>query len=117
MVAAHLGAVDDLNVRARQLLQRAGQLNPDMVRIGRRSFTLGDVVLALRNDYRLDVLNGTRGIIERIDAQEQAVEILSDDGRHLSIPFDYAAAGDLTHGYATRSTRLKAPPSTGASSS
>ncbi len=101
IVAAHLRAVDDLNVRARQLLQQEGQLNPDMVRIGRRAFTVGDVVLALRNNYRLDVLNGTRGIIERIDPQDRALEVLSDDGRHLSIPFDYAAAGDLTHGYAT----------------
>ena len=101
MVAAHLRAVDDLNVRARQLLQREGQLKPDMVRVGRRAFTVGDVVLALRNNYRLDVLNGTRGIIERIDPQERALEVLSDEGRHLSIPFDYAATGDLTHGYAT----------------
>ena len=100
MVATNLRAVDDLNDRARQLLQSEGQLNPDMVRIGRRAFTAGDVVLALRNDYHLDVLNGTRGIIERIDPQEQALQVLTDDGRRLSIPFDYAA-GHLTHGYAT----------------
>jgi len=55
MVASHLHAVDDLNDRARQLLQREGQLKPDMVRVGRRVFTVGDEVLALRNDYRLGV--------------------------------------------------------------
>ncbi len=101
MVAAHLRAVNDLNDRARKLLQRERQLNPDMVRIGRRAFTVGDVVLALHNDYRLDVLNGTRGIIERIDSKAREIQVLTDDGRRLSIPFDYAAAGDLTHGYAT----------------
>ncbi len=36
MVASNLSAVDDLNDRARQVLQREGQLHPDMVRIGRR---------------------------------------------------------------------------------
>lgn len=51
MVAAHLRSVDDLNDRARQLLEHEGRLGPDMVRIGRRAFTVGDEVLALRNDY------------------------------------------------------------------
>jgi len=94
IVAAHLRSVDDLNDRARQLLQQEGQLQPDMVRIGRRAFTVGDEVLALRNDYRLDVLNGTRGVIERIDSKEREMQVLTDDGRRLS-------AGNLTHGYAT----------------
>ncbi len=101
MVASNLRAVDDLNDRARQLLQREGQLNPDMVRIGHRAFTVGDVVLALRNDYRLGVLNGTRGVIDHIDSRRGQLEILTEDYRRLSIPLDYAAAGNLTHGYAT----------------
>jgi len=101
MVAAHLRSVDDLNSRARQLLQQEGQLGPDTVRIGHRAFTIGDEVLALRNDYRLGVLNGTRGTIDRIEPTAQRLEMLTDDGGRLSIPFDYAAAGHLTHGYAT----------------
>jgi len=101
MVASNLRSVDDLNERARQLLQRERQLNPDMVRIGRRGFTVGDVVLALRNDYRLDVLNGTRGVIEELDLQKRRVQVLTDDGDRITIPFDYATAGNLTHGYAT----------------
>ncbi len=100
MVTAHLRSVDDLNDRARHLLQHEGRLGPDMVRIGRRAFTSGDEVLALRNDYRLGLLNGTRGTIHRIDARAEQVEVLTDGSSRLSIPFDYAAAGHLTHGYA-----------------
>jgi len=56
-------------------------------------------VLALRNDYRLGVLNGTRGIIDGIDARARQLEVLTEGSSRLSIPFDYAAAGHLTHGY------------------
>ena len=101
MVAANLRLVDDLNDRARELLQHEGQLGPDMVRIGHRAFTVGDSVLALRNDYRLGVLNGTRGTIERINPTARRLEVETGDGNRLSIPFDYAAGGALTHGYAT----------------
>jgi len=97
MLAAELRSVDDLNDRVRQLLQQEGHLGPDIVRIGRRSFTVGDEVLALHNDYRLGVLNGLR--LDRSTARQ--FEVITDDGSRLSIPFDYVAAGDLTHGYAT----------------
>ncbi len=101
MVASHLRAVDDLNGRARTALRTAGLLGPDQVTLGKLSYTTGDEVLALRNDYDLAILNGTCGVIDRIDTRRRRIAVLTDDGRRVWIPFDYGAAGYLTHGYAT----------------
>src|SRR5918994_133266 len=57
-------------------------------------------VLALRNDYRYRILNGTRGTVTAIDETTQQVEVDTDDGAKLTVPFAYAEAGHLTHGYA-----------------
>jgi hypothetical protein len=67
MVASRLRDVDDLNARARRVLQDEGYLGADQIRVGSRAFAEGDQVLALRNDYPLGLLNGTRGTIECID--------------------------------------------------
>jgi ATP-dependent exoDNAse (exonuclease V) alpha subunit len=72
----------------------------DEVVLGGRGFATGDLVLALRNDRRLDVLNGTRAVIERIDIEHQAIHCRTDDHRPLRLPFDYAASRHLTHAYA-----------------
>jgi len=101
MAAAHLRVVDDINRRAREVLREHRQLGPDIIRAGQRAFALGDEVLALRNDYRVGVLNGTRGTIKRIDLTGEHVTVHVPGGRVLDVPFDYIAAGDLTHGYAT----------------
>jgi len=101
MVAARLADVDDLNNRARHVLQDEGYLGPDQLRAGRHSFSDGDHVLALRNDYRLGLLNGTRGVIERIDHDRQHLTLVTTGGERRQVPFEYLAAGHLTHGYAT----------------
>ena len=66
-----------------------------------RGFAVGDEVLALRNDYRIGVLNGTRGLIDQIDPDQRVLMIDVDGGERCRVPFDYAEAGHLTHGYAT----------------
>ena len=99
MVAPRLRDVDDLNRRARRLLLDQGALREQVV-IGVRAFAVGDEVLALRNDYRLQILNGTTGTITAIDEQHRLLR-LGCDGRALTLPFRYAEGGDLTHGYAS----------------
>ena len=101
MVASHLRAVDDLNVRARTALRASGLLGPDQVTLGKLIYTTGGEVLALRNEYDLAILNGTRGVIDHIDPKRRRIAVLTDDGRRVRIPYEYAAAGCLTHGYAT----------------
>src|SRR5690606_31442810 len=101
MVAPRLADVDDLNRRARQALRAEGYLGADQIVLAGRGYTEGDDVLALRNDYRLDVLNGTRAVVERIDTKQQQMRLGTYDGRRLVVPFAYAEAGHLTYGYAT----------------
>jgi hypothetical protein len=100
MVAARLADVDDLNRRARAALRAQGRLGPDQLVLAGRAYTRGDVVLALRNDHRLGVLNGTRAVIDRIETGRRRIVAVTDRER-LVVPFAYAAAGHLTHGYAT----------------
>ena len=54
-----------------------------------------------RNDYRpgLDVRNGTRGTVERIDAETSTLVLRADDGRSIKLPADYLTHAH--HGYAT----------------
>jgi hypothetical protein len=100
MVAARLADVDDLNRRARYVLRDECHLGNDQIVLAGRAFAESDEVLALRNDYQLGVLNGTRATVERIDTTRQEM-ILATDGDRLTVPFAYAEAGHLTHGYAT----------------
>ena len=101
MLAARISDVDDLNHRARTLLRAEQRIGPTEVVLADRGYGVGDEVLALRNAYDLEILNGTRATIERIDRRHQQLHVIDDRGRSLAIPFAYADAGHLTHGYAT----------------
>lgn len=101
MVAARLADVDDLNRRARQMLHDEGRLGDDRISLAGRSFTQGDTVLALRNDYQHEILNGTRATIDRIDTRRHELTLTTTGRAILRVPFAYADAGHLTHGYAT----------------
>jgi conjugative relaxase-like TrwC/TraI family protein len=100
MLAAHHDAVRDLNARARQRLIDAGKLTGPQVRMGERDFAVGDQVLGLVNDYRTGMLNGTRGTIAAIDEKRGQIDVAAADGASRRVPFAYAEAGHLAHGYA-----------------
>jgi hypothetical protein len=100
MVATRRSDVDDLNRRARRRLAEAGVLGEEMA-IGERCFAVGDEILATRNDYRILVFNGTRATITGIDLDARRIEAVDPRGHPLVLPFTYAEAGHLTHGYAT----------------
>jgi conjugative relaxase-like TrwC/TraI family protein len=100
MLAAHHRQVDHLNQRARECMRAAGSLGDREVELGGRPYAVGDTVLALRNDYRHGLLNGTRGRITAIDQPARRLVATTDDGAPVTIPFAYADAGSLTHGYA-----------------
>ena len=65
--------------------------------MGGLGFAGGDKVICLRNDRRLDVLNGTFGTVERRVGQSLVVE--TADGPR-ALPSDYLEAGHLGHAYA-----------------
>ncbi len=101
MVAPRLADVDDLNRRARVILRLEGYLGDDRVLLAGRGFAEGDDVLALRNDYRVGLLNGTRGIDRPDRRGARTLTVHCDDGERFVVPFEYVEAGHLTHGYAT----------------
>ena len=101
MVAARVADVDDLNRRARYVLWDECHLGEDHVVFAGRPFAERDEVLALRNDYPLGLLNGTRATVERIDTTQRELILATAAGARVAVPFAYAEAGHLTHGYAT----------------
>jgi len=100
MSAAHLRDVDDLNRRARNRLRDAGLLPSDTLQLSSRSFAVGDEVLALSNDYRVGVVNGTLATIHEIDVDRQHLRLVTDTDQFVDVPFAYADEGHLTHAYA-----------------
>jgi ATP-dependent exoDNAse (exonuclease V) alpha subunit len=100
MLAGHHDAVRDLNTRARERMAAAGQLHGEPAHIAGREFAVGDRVLGLTNDYRVGILNGTRGTVAAIDQRRGQLDIRTSDDMTVQVPFVYAEAGHLTHGYA-----------------
>ncbi|MBA2729339.1 MAG: AAA family ATPase, partial [Euzebyaceae bacterium] len=101
MVAARRSDVDDLNERARRRLAATGRLTgPAVTDSGGRDFQSGDQVMALRNDRRLGVINGSRGTATAVDSDQRSVTVRLTDHRQVILPAGYLDAGHLTHGYA-----------------
>jgi ATP-dependent exoDNAse (exonuclease V) alpha subunit len=100
MLAAHHRQVDQLNKLARQRMRAAGRLGEHQLQLGGRAYAVGDTVLALRNDYRRGLLNGSRGRVTAIDERARRLMVTTDDAATVTIPFAYADAGSLIHGYA-----------------
>lgn len=99
MLASRRADVDHLNHLARERLHADSVLGADEVVLGARGSTTGDLVLALRNDACLGVLNGTSAVIERIDTDHLYLDCRTETHERLRLPFAYAEAGHLTHGY------------------
>jgi conjugative relaxase-like TrwC/TraI family protein len=103
MVALTRADVVDLNTRALDRLEANGVLDPDRPRltVGDRSYGIGEQVMALRNDRRAGIVNGTTGTVIGIDADGLTVRPDQPDAATVTIAADYIAAGHLTHGWAT----------------
>jgi conjugative relaxase-like TrwC/TraI family protein len=103
MLAARRADVADLNARARTLMAAAGRLAGPTVRghseDGERSFAVGDVVIARRNDYAAGLFNGQRGVITGVDPDCGTATIAIKD-RDVTVGRRYLAVGNLDHGYA-----------------
>lgn len=100
ILASRRADVERLNIEARHRLQSDGVIGSDAVNLGGRGYAAGDLVLALRNDRRLGVLNGTRSVVESVDIDRQLLHCRSEDHEPLALPFTYADDGHLTHAYA-----------------
>jgi conjugative relaxase-like TrwC/TraI family protein len=97
MLAPSRREVGILNELARGELRRSGDLGADLLDVEGQAFAAGDKVICLRNDRRLDVLNGTIGTVEGRRGNSLVVD--TTDGPRV-LPDDYLEAGHLGHAYA-----------------
>jgi hypothetical protein len=83
VIYAHRRAqVDQLNSVCQRLRTEAGQLGPERLTVGDRSFAVGDVVVLGANAKdRLGVVNGTTAVILELDLRGRAMTVrtLEDD--------------------------------------
>ncbi|MCC5947619.1 MAG: AAA family ATPase [Nitriliruptoraceae bacterium] len=101
MIALRRDDVADLNHRARTKMLAAGRLTGPTITTGSGvQLQAGDRIVCLRNDRRLEVVNGTRATITRTDPTRRTVEAVDDRGARLQLPSGYLDAGDVAHGYA-----------------
>lgn len=98
MLALHRSDVADLNRRARAGLRTSGQLGEVVLQMLGVEFAVGDRVMTLRNQRSLGLLNGTQATVR--DRTRTGLVVATDDGRSVEVPFEYMAAGHLTHAYA-----------------
>ena len=112
-----------LNALARAALDDAGILGAARLVAHGREWAEGDRLVCRRNDYRpgLDVRNGTRGTIERVDPEAGTLALRADDGRLIELPADYldhahhgyALTGHVSQGASVDRTFLLASPERG----
>jgi ATP-dependent exoDNAse (exonuclease V) alpha subunit len=70
------GQVDQLNSVCQRLRAEAGQLGPERLTVGDRSFAVGDVVVLGANArHRLGVVNGTTATITELDLRGRAITV------------------------------------------
>jgi Ti-type conjugative transfer relaxase TraA len=99
MYAARRDDVDWLNGLARSELRRRGILGPDLLGVaGSARFALGDEVLCLRNDRRLEVMNGTLG---KVSAMYDGGLLIETPSGPRKLSASYLEEGFLAHGYAS----------------
>jgi len=96
MLAATRADVRAINFEARRVLQAQGALGSEEVVVSGSPFAVGDRVLFLRNDRRLDVKNGTLGTVRAIEGGSLVIDI--DGGHRVTVAPD--AYPHITHGYA-----------------
>jgi conjugative relaxase-like TrwC/TraI family protein len=77
VIYAHRRAqVDQLNSVCQRLRAEAGQLGPERLTVGDRSFAVGDVVVLGANARdRLGVVNGTTAVITELDLRGRAMTV------------------------------------------
>jgi conjugative relaxase-like TrwC/TraI family protein len=101
MIAYRRSDVAELNTVARTLLDQQGRLGRRRLRLDNElELAVGERILCTRNDRRLEIANGSRGTITKIDQTQRAVVVELDDSRRVTLPARYLDAGHVSHGYA-----------------
>ncbi len=113
MLASRQAQVVALNRLARCRLRAAGGLETEEMTAGGRSFAVGDAVVAGRNDYRLGLLNGTRGTVTAVDLRRGRVQVATTtEGRTVDSPTSTSPLATSLTATPLPCTRHRAPRST-----
>ena len=105
MIAHRRADVAELNARARAVRRVTGKLGADELVAAGAAFAAGDRVIVKRNDGRLDVRNGDRGVVDRVDIATGTLHVrfgertAALDAHFLAQP-THAGRPSLEHGYA-----------------
>ncbi len=97
MLAARREDVRALNKLARATM--ADRLVGPTLGVDGEPFQGGDHVMTLRNNRRLDVRNGERGVVKAINVERRSMTVQMSD-RAVELPATYLEAGHVAHGYA-----------------
>jgi Ti-type conjugative transfer relaxase TraA len=100
MIAHRRSDVAELNALAHARMQRDGRLGEEELVAGERSFSVGDRVIARRNDRRAGVVNGSRGKVVGIDPEQRTLTLRTSRDAELHLESSYLDEGWLEHGYA-----------------
>jgi conjugative relaxase-like TrwC/TraI family protein len=91
-----------LNAVIREEMRTVGEIGPDRISVsgknGDRHYASGDQVIVTRNDHRLGLLNGTRGVL--LDVGDNELTLMRDDNDETVSVTPEWAADHLDHGYA-----------------
>jgi len=99
MLAGRRSEVAELNVHGRLRAELAGQLTGDPLHIGSHQFQIGDAVMTLKNDKRVGVRNGNRGVVVHVDIEARSMRVRTQRG-DADLPARYLDAGHVGHAYA-----------------
>jgi hypothetical protein len=102
MIARDNATREQLKTSARARLRADGLLADAGVRIGGREWTVGDRVIACRNDRRLDIDNGTTATITALAVNGRGVVVRTDAGHERVLDRGYVS-DYLEHAYAITS--------------
>jgi len=102
MLASRNQDVVNLNrAAARAVVAAGGHLDGPELSVRGLTYQRGDDVMTLRNNARLGVRNGTRGVIASVDLDQRTMTVAFSTGERATLPPDYLDAGFLTHAYAS----------------
>jgi conjugative relaxase-like TrwC/TraI family protein len=99
MLARRRSQVAELNAHGRLRAQLAGQLTGDVLDVDGTPFQAGDTVMMLRNDRRLRLSNGNRGVVVTVDPDAHTMRVRLRRGE-IDLPARYVDAGHVGHAYA-----------------
>jgi conjugative relaxase-like TrwC/TraI family protein len=103
VLAARNSDVRAVNDAVRARLRDHDLLGPEDLHIcddeHPRAFAVGDEVVVTRNNYRLELFNGTRARVTAIDTARRSLSLATRDGHEVQVPAKWVA-DSLQHGYA-----------------